>query len=167
MINGFLNISRLESGKILIEKRRFDLQKMIQEVIDEVRLTVSTHTIKFTSGNQTEVYADPDKIGSVISNLISNAIKYSPSGKTIEIKCGLANGRVIVSVRDKGMGIKPQDAEKIFDRYYRVESNRTQHISGFGIGLYLSAEIIKRHDGEIWVESEDGIGSTFYFSLPI
>ncbi|MDB5060630.1 MAG: yycG 6 [Mucilaginibacter sp.] len=167
MINGFLNISRLESGKILIEKSRFDMEKMILEVIDEVKLTVSTHTINFTPGNLIEVYADPDKIGSVISNLISNAIKYSPRGKSVEIKCELANGRVIVSVRDEGIGIKPQDAEKIFDRYYRVESNHTQHISGFGIGLYLSAEIIKRHDGEIWVESEDGIGSTFYFSLPI
>jgi signal transduction histidine kinase len=143
------------------------MEKMILEVIDEVKLTVSTHTINFTSGNLIEVYADPGKIGSVISNLISNAIKYSPRGKSVEIKCELANGRVIVSVRDEGIGIKPQDAEKIFDRYYRVESNHTQHISGFGIGLYLSAEIIKRHDGEIWVESEDGIGSTFYFSLPI
>jgi PAS domain S-box-containing protein len=167
MINGFLNISRLESGKILIEKRRFDMKKIILEVIDETNLTVSTHSINFTPGNQIEVYADPDKIGSVISNLISNAIKYSPQGKKIEIKCELANERVIVSVRDEGMGIKPQDAEKIFDRYYRVESNHTQHISGFGIGLYLSAEIIKRHDGEIWVESESGIGSTFYFSLPV
>jgi PAS domain S-box-containing protein len=167
MINGFLNISRLESGKILIEKRRFDMEKIIQEVIDETNLTVSTHSINFTPGNRIEVYADPDKIGSVISNLISNAIKYSPQGKKVEVKCELVNRRVIVSVRDEGMGIKPQDAEKIFDRYYRVESNHTQHISGFGIGLYLSAEIVKRHDGEIWVKSESGIGSTFYFSLPI
>jgi PAS domain S-box-containing protein len=167
MINGFLNISRLESGKILIEKRRFDMQKIIQDVIDETNLTVSTHTINFTPGNLIEVYADPDKITSVISNLISNAIKYSPRGKHVEIKCELTNRGVIVSVKDEGLGIRPQDAEKIFDRYYRVESNHTQHISGFGIGLYLSAEIIKRHDGEIWVESESGIGSTFYFSLPI
>jgi signal transduction histidine kinase len=72
-----------------------------------------------------------------------------------------------VSVKDEGMGIKPADREKLFDRYYRVESGHTQHISGFGIGLYLSAEIIKRHDGNIWVESESGVGSIFYFSVPL
>jgi signal transduction histidine kinase len=73
---------------------------------------------------------------------------------------------VIVSVKDEGMGIKPEDLGYIFDRYYRVETNHTRHISGFGIGLYLSAEIIKRHGGEIWAESELDKGSTFYFSLP-
>jgi two-component system sensor histidine kinase VicK len=65
------------------------------------------------------------------------------------------------------MGLKPQDIEKVFDRFFRVENNYTKHISGFGIGLYLSAEIINRHNGEIWAESESGEGSTFYFSLPI
>jgi signal transduction histidine kinase len=73
----------------------------------------------------------------------------------------------VVSVKDEGMGIKQADLDKIFDRYYRVENKDTRHISGFGIGLYLSAEIIKRHDGEIWAESESGKGSTFYFDLPL
>jgi PAS domain S-box-containing protein len=167
MINGFLNISRLESGKILIEKSRFDIEKVIREVIDEINLTISSHSIHFMPCHAGEVYADPDKISSVISNLISNAIKYSPRGKQVDVKCELVEDKVIVSVRDEGMGIKPQDAEKIFDRYYRVESNHTRHISGFGIGLYLSAEIIKRHGGEIWVESESGKGSTFIFSIPL
>jgi signal transduction histidine kinase len=103
----------------------------------------------------------------VVSNLVSNAIKYSPRGKLIGIRCQVSGGMVIVSVKDEGMGIKPQDLGQIFDRYYRVETSHTRHISGFGIGLYLSAEIIKRHDGEIWVESESGKGSKFYFSLPI
>lgn len=71
------------------------------------------------------------------------------------------------SVRDEGIGIKPDQLDKLFDRYYRVQSIHTQHISGFGIGLYLSAEIIQRHNGKIWAESESGKGSTFYFSLPI
>jgi len=74
---------------------------------------------------------------------------------------------VVFSVKDEGMGIKAHDIEKLFERYYRVSTNHTRHISGFGIGLYLSAEIIQRHDGRIWVESESGVGSTFYFSLPL
>jgi signal transduction histidine kinase len=113
------------------------------------------------------IQADHDKIGSVITNLISNAVKYSPKGKEIDIKCEVIGNRAQVSVKDEGMGLKPQDREKVFERYYRVESGHTQQISGFGIGLYLSAEIIRRHGGEIWVESESGIGSTFYFSLPL
>jgi len=74
---------------------------------------------------------------------------------------------LVVSIKDEGMGIKRDDLTKIFDRYYRVQTNNTQHIAGFGIGLYLSAEIIHRHGGEIWAESESGVGSIFYFSLPL
>ncbi|HEY0175835.1 MAG TPA: ATP-binding protein, partial [Pedobacter sp.] len=85
----------------------------------------------------------------------------------IEIQCRSIGDTVQVSVKDEGMGIKPQDREKLFERYYRVENNHTQHISGFGIGLYLSSEIIHRHGGRIWIESEPGIGSTFFFSLPL
>lgn len=167
MINGFLNISRLESGKIMIDKHKFDLEKLIEEVIKETELTVSSHVIRFEPCRPVIINADHDKIGSVINNLISNAVKYSPKGKLIEVSCDIINNTAQVSVKDEGMGIKPQDIEQLFDRYYRVESNNTQHISGFGIGLYLSAEIIKRHNGKIWVESESGVGSTFYFSLPL
>ena len=114
------------------------------------------------------VNADKDKINSVVSNLISNAIKYSPRGTLIEINSQVHDRTVTVSVKDEGMGIKPQDINNIFDRYYRIETDNTRYISGFGIGLYLSAEIIKSHPGgKIWAESETGKGSTFYFSLPL
>ena len=103
----------------------------------------------------------------MISNLLSNAVKYSPKGKHIVVNCRQTDNAVQVSVKDEGMGIKNYDLEKLFDRYYRVESKHTAHISGFGIGLYLSAEIIHRHDGKIWADSESGVGSTFYFTLPL
>jgi PAS domain S-box-containing protein len=167
MINGFLNISRLESGKILIEKQTFNIDQLLQEIISEAQMTVTTHHIELLGCGDVEIYADRDKISSVISNLISNAVKYSPKGKLIKVKCGFTDKQITISIQDEGMGIKPADMEKIFDRYFRVETNNTQHISGFGIGLYLSAEIIQRHNGKIWVESESGVGSTFYFSLPI
>lgn len=167
MINGFLNISRLEAGKIHIEKQHFDLGELLNEIMDETRLIVGSHHINLTACSNINLNADRDKISSVISNLISNAVKYSPRGKQIDIKCNVRDKMVIVSVKDEGMGIKLHDLDKIFDRYYRVETHHTRHISGFGIGLYLSAEIIKGHGGEIWAESESGKGSTFYFSLPI
>jgi PAS domain S-box-containing protein len=167
MINGFLNISRLESAKLLINKNKFNLGELIEDTVKETALTVTTHVIKLQPCNHIMVNADYDKIGSVITNLISNAVKYSPKGKVIEVQCEITGNQAQVGVKDEGMGLKPQDKEKVFDRYFRVETNHTRHISGFGIGLYLSAEIIQRHDGKIWVESESGIGSTFYFSLPL
>jgi PAS domain S-box-containing protein len=168
MINGFLNVSRLASAKLLLDKKVFRLDQLIEDIIKETALTAPAHMLHFQPCNDIIVVeADHLKIGSVISNLISNAAKYSPKGKTIEVSCKAVDGKVQVSVRDEGMGLHPQDKEKVFDRYFRVESNTMQHISGFGIGLYLSAEIIRAHQGEIWVESESGQGSTFYFSLPL
>ena len=167
MINGFLNISRLESGKILIEKSHFDIEELVREITEEQELSVTSHYISLVECAPITVYADRDKINSVISNLINNAVKYSPKDTTIQVACTVNKNEITISVKDEGMGIKPSDADKIFDRYYRVESNNTRHISGFGIGLYLSAEIIQRHGGRIWLESEPGKGSTFYFTLPL
>ncbi len=167
MINGFLNVSRLESGKMILAKTEFDLEKLIKEIIDETELIISSQILKFEPCNPVPVIADYDKIGSVLTNLISNAIKYSPKNEEITVKCQVVESKAVVSVKDKGIGIKPKDKEKLFERYYRVQTSHTQHISGFGIGLYLSAEIIERHNGKIWVESEPDKGSTFYFELPL
>ncbi|MBW4891534.1 PAS domain-containing protein [Mucilaginibacter sp. HMF5004] len=167
MINGFLNISRLESGKIEIIKSKFNIAELLSDVVKETEPTVVTHSIKLIPSDSITINADKDKIGSVVSNLLSNAIKYSPKGKHIEVTCERFGDTARVSVKDEGMGVKAHDIDKIFDRYYRVESNHTQHISGFGIGLYLSAEIIERHGGKIGVNSEHGKGSEFWFMLPI
>lgn len=167
LINGFLNVSRLESGKIVIEKQRFDLTDLVREMIGDIRMTVTSHSFVFDPLSEIKLIADHDKIGAVISNLLSNAVKYSPKGQLVTVTCERNDKEVIVSVRDEGMGINPEDKAKLFDRYYRVASEHTRHISGFGVGLYLSAEIIERHDGRIWVESEKGVGSTFYFALPL
>ncbi len=167
MINGFLNVSRLESGKIQIDKRTFNLRDLVEEVVREIELTVSGHPIHFQLPEAINVDADYEKIGSVINNLVSNAVKYSAKGKKINVDCKMMHNKVQVSVKDEGIGIKPADREKLFDRYYRVESNNTANIAGFGIGLYLSAEIIHRHDGEIWVESDGVSGSVFHFTLPL
>jgi PAS domain S-box-containing protein len=167
LINGFLNISRLESGKLEINRQMFDLVALITEQLDEISLTVTSHVFYFDPPLAIDVFADREKIGSVISNLFTNAVKYSPKGKRVEVATKLLGNEVLVSVKDEGMGIRPQDLPRIFDRYYRVGSEHTRHISGFGVGLYLSAEIIRRHEGRIWTESEKGVGSTFYFSLPL
>jgi signal transduction histidine kinase len=166
LINGFLNLSNLESGKIRLNLTAFDVKQLVEEVLEETRLINSVHNLVIVPGPTFNVYADRDKIAQVISNLLSNAIKYSPRGKNIEVAYRVVDDFGQITVKDEGMGIKAKDIERLFDRFYRVESKHTQNISGFGIGLYLCREIIQRHRGEIWVESETGKGSTFFFSVP-
>ena len=166
LINGFLNLSRLESGKIQINKTAFLLDDLIQEMIDDTAVTQPRHALAFHPCGPLTIVADRDKISSVVANLLSNAIKFSPVGdRVVSIDCKEMNGIVQVSVTDQGIGISPEDQPKIFERYYRVNSDTS--ISGFGIGLYLCAEIIQLHGGKIRVESELGKGSTFWFSLPL
>jgi len=164
MINGFLNLSRLDSGKMDLNKQVFDLQDLVKEIEDEVKTTISTHTIIFEPLQPMPVSADRDKIGHVITNFINNAVKYSESGKVIRVGANPLQDQVQVCVSDEGIGIAPANLQKLFDRYYRVSANTT--VSGFGIGLYLSAEIIKQHQGKIWAESELGKGSRFCFTIP-
>jgi PAS domain S-box-containing protein len=167
LINGFLNVSRLESSKLQIEKQEFDLNQLIAETIEEAIVTTAADSIRFEHTEPVWIHADKDKIASVISNLLSNAVKYSPNGTVVDIQCRQENGQAFFSIKDEGLGIRSEDIGKIFDRYYRVEDHGRKFISGFGIGLYLCSEIIQRHDGNISVESEFGKGSTFRFSIPV
>jgi len=167
MINGFLNVSRLESGKIQIDRQYFDLANLLKETEDETLSAVLTHRILFAPVPRTLVNADQEKIGQVIQNLISNAVKYSAPNSTIRVTADLFDGKVQISVSDEGIGISQTDLPRLFERFYRVKDAETRHISGFGIGLYLSAEIVKQHGGRIKVESVLGEGSTFYFTLPV
>jgi PAS domain S-box-containing protein len=167
MINGFLNVSRLESGKINIDYQIFDLALLIKEAEEETLATITSHKVIFEPVETTFVNADRDKIGQVIQNLISNAVKYAPPGSIINVSCITTVDTAKISVEDHGMGIKHDELTKIFDRYYRVEGGHMSLTAGFGIGLYLCSEIIKRHQGEIWAESTYGQGATFIFSLPL
>jgi PAS domain S-box-containing protein len=166
MINGFLNISQLESGKIHLRKTEFRLDALIREIIDEVSVTAPTQVFNLETSDIV-LEADRDKIGTVLTNLLSNAVKYGAKDKSVEVKCRKEAGQVEISVHDQGIGISTKDIAKLFDRYYRVENKATQHISGFGIGLYLSAEIIKRHEGQISVKSIEGEGTTFIIKMPL
>lgn len=167
LISSFLNVSRLESGEVQLNLSNFDVDKVILDVVEDLRLIYPTNQIDFESGDRKLIYGDKDKIGSVISNLISNAVKYSDLNSTILVQSETSANEVHVSVTDQGIGIKAHDIEKLFDRFYRVESLQTKTISGFGIGLYLSAEIINLHQGKIWAESDYGVGSTFHFCIPL
>ncbi len=167
LINGFLNVSRLEAGKIHIDRQRFDMAVLIKEVEEGVLQDASSHKVVFAPVEETWVNVDKDKIEQVINNFISNAVKYSPPYTTIQVACITRDNYAYVSVTDEGMGIRPEDRARLFDRFYRVEGQETKSIAGFGIGLYLCKEIIDRHDGQIGVESIPKQGSTFWFTLPL
>ena len=167
MVHSFLTISRIKDGKIHLEAETFNLNDLAAEIREESNEIYPNHQINLKCSGTYQVYADRDKIGQVITNFISNAVKYAPESHVIDLHCFLADGQPALSVTDYGPGISPQHQQKVFDRYYRVEDTHTKTILGFGIGLYLCSEIIQRHKGRIWVESELSNGSTFSFSLPV
>ncbi len=167
LVYGFLDLSRLESGKLQVKMQPFDVNELITEIITETLPVSYNHQIVFNPGKPIIINADSERIGQVVGNFLSNAIKYSPKESIITVSSRVLDNNVQVSVSDTGIGIRPKDQEKLFQRFYRVENENIKTISGFGIGLYLASEIIQRHKGKIWVESKEGEGSTFSFSLPL
>ncbi|ACU03912.1 PAS domain S-box protein [Pedobacter heparinus] len=167
LVKGFLDVARLESAKLVLNLQPMRIDQLVLESAEEASLMYDQHEIIVEYCEPVEVMADRDKITQVLGNLLSNAIKYSPRGKIVSMSCKVIGTEVLVEVKDQGMGIKQHEISKVFDRFYRVETKHTTTISGFGIGLYLCAEIIKLHNGRIWVESKIGVGSSFFFSLPI
>ncbi len=167
MISGFLNLSRLESGKLYLNHSVAEIRPLILEVIDEMRLIHPDFDIQLLNDEKVQADMDSEKISHVVSNLLSNAVKFSEKGKAIQVTY-FTDGEILrVSVQDEGPGISKKDAEHIFSRYYRVQEPGKKYVSGFGIGLYLSYEIIQLHHGRLWVESEPGRGSAFIFELPL
>lgn len=167
MVDGFLNVSVLESGNITLQKSNFDLVELIKSVAEENRVLMPGHFIQVIGEENINVFADQQKIGNVINNLISNAAKYSRKDSLIALRAEIIGDFVQVSIEDEGIGIHKEDQAKLFNRFFRVDSPNTKTIAGFGVGLYICEEIIKKHQGKIWMESEMDKGSTFYFIIPL
>lgn len=165
LINDLLDVTKIEEGKLQFNFKKFNINKLINEITEEMQLTTK-HRIEKDLGSGGDVYADQERIGQVLTNFISNAIKYSPDANKIIIKT--TNGKKLtVSIQDFGMGLAPSEQKKVFERFNRAGQEGKGGMPGLGLGLYISKEIVKRHNGEIWVESKKGKGSTFSFSLPI
>lgn len=167
LIEDLLNISRMESGMFVLQKIIYPLDTLVENTINDLHYTIQTHTLIKIGKSKRLVSMDTDKINQVLINLISNAVKYSPNADKIIIRIREKGKDVIISVQDFGIGIPKKDQTKIFKRFYRTTTSQDSKISGFGLGLYICAEIIKNHKGKIWVESIPGKSSTFSFSLPI
>lgn len=165
LVRELLNVSRLEEGQLKLTKSWFKLSQVINECCDHVTL-LGTHTLATEGDLDLEVYADSHRIDQVIVNFINNAVKYSPEESEIKLLVERQGKDAKVSVIDKGIGIEEGKSKYLFDRYYRVDTSGVQY-SGLGLGLYISAEIIRLHGGEIGVTSMQGHGATFWFTIPI
>jgi signal transduction histidine kinase len=113
------------------------------------------------------VAADPDKLRQILTNLIDNAIKYSPDGGCVELDVGRSGGRVRFRVSDEGLGVPPAEQDRIFEKFFRLDPNLTRGVGGTGLGLYISRELVTRMNGRIWVDSDGRTGSAFFLELPI
>lgn len=166
LIADLLDISKIESGKLKFNMKSFDLNVLLDSILEIIHQSNPDFKIIRSGFIPQEIFADEMRIEQVIVNFLTNAIKYSPGTSEVHIRAAAEAGRVIVSVRDFGIGINADQQKNVFDKFYRVEETAI-HFQGLGIGLYISAEIIRRHGGTVGVNSTFGEGSEFYFDIPL
>lgn len=168
LITDFTDITKIQLGVLSFFPEEFCFDDLITEVIEDQKILTATHEIRKKGTGQKRVVADKERIRQVINNLILNAIKYSPEGKYVDIRIEEHPKEIVLGVKDYGIGIASDDQKRVFEPYF--QSNKIikrQGARGLGVGLYISAEIMRQQGGKIWVESTLGKGSTFFIALPI
>lgn len=166
LINDLLDVTRINAGKVSYLLEPFDFADLLADSIESMRYTAPNHQILLEANPVISYTGDRDRLEQVLNNFISNAIKYSPTAKQVIVSSYVDHDNIVVSVQDFGIGIVKENLDKLFDRYYRVD-NTAMRFEGLGLGLFISAEILRRHGGSFWIESEPGKGSTFFFRLPL
>ncbi len=165
LITDLLDISRMENGKLKFNETLFNFDVLIRDAAEMIGQTYPDYQIHITGRKGIQVRGDEARLEQVLLNYLTNAIKYSPGMKDVHIRTQLENNMLIVAVRDSGIGISKENQGELFRKFYRVEGS-SHRFQGLGIGLYICSEIIKRHKGSCWLQSEPGKGSTFFFSIP-
>ena len=167
LIVDLLDLSKIESGKLKFNKKVFNFGATLSNALEMIRQTYPEYQFVLKGKSDVQLYGDDTRIEQVLINYLTNAVKYSPDNKEVRIDVELRPDRKLyVQVRDFGIGIKKDHQSNIFSKFYRVEESANR-FQGLGIGLYICAEIIRRHDGAYGVDSEPGQGSVFYFSIPL
>lgn len=166
LINELLDVSRIHAGKLRLSQTEAEMASFLPEVLNSMQQITQDHKIILEKNEAAKVKVDTLRLEQVITNIISNAAKYSPGKQSILVNSFKKDNAIVIAFTDFGIGIPKEKISKIFDRFYRVDEV-SKDFSGLGIGLFISSEIIKQHGGKIWAESNEGQGSTFYFSLPV
>ncbi|MBV9021198.1 MAG: PAS domain S-box protein, partial [Ktedonobacteraceae bacterium] len=167
LINDLLDVSKMQSGKLAFEVEPFDLDALLQETVEAVQASTSTHRLLREGSTSGRILGDRDRLAQVFINLLTNAIKYSPHADKVVLQLSRDENQAIVRVQDFGIGIDPSYHQKIFERFYQVTDPEERTYPGLGMGLYISSEIVARHHGRMWVESSKGAGATFSVVLPL
>ena len=167
LVDDFLDVTRLAEGKLQFVEDFFPFDALVDEIIQEIQLINERQTIRREDLTNKTIWGDRTRIGQVITNLLTNAMKYAPDAESILVKTSSNAETVTLCVQDFGPGIPETLQSKIFDPFYRIEKKQQGAAPGLGLGLHIAAEIIRRQEGHIWVESEEGKGATFCFTLPI
>jgi two-component system, chemotaxis family, CheB/CheR fusion protein len=166
LVMELLDVSKIQHGKLEINRTVFNFNDMLNDAVESVQIASPKHTIVKSGKINNKISGDEDRLKQVVINLLSNAVKYSPETNKVYINATQENSSIKVSVKDEGLGIRKKNLNKVFERYYR-EENHYPKFQGLGIGLSIAKDIIQRHNGKIWAESEPGKGSTFYFTIPV
>jgi signal transduction histidine kinase len=168
LIDGMLDLDRMESGQLTLRREPVDLNTLITEVAGDMRPSAPLHLLRLDLGDALpSLSGDRDKLRQVLSNLLSNAVKYSPEGGEITLSSRVKGICVHVRVQDRGVGIPPEALEAIFERYARIDSEATRSIQGTGLGLSIVRRIVALHGGAVWAESAPGQGSVFHVTIPL
>ncbi len=168
LISELLDLTKIETGTLELKKENFSLNQLAIETVEDILYTNTKHQINLYHDFQSYVFGDKDRIGQVMINFLTNAIKYSPDNNKIDVSIHkTTSGHVAFTVRDYGIGIDKEEQEKIFERFYRAKGKEEQTYPGFGIGLFIAKEFVEKHGGHVLVESKKGNGSVFTFTLPI
>ena len=165
MIADLYDATKVGSGSLQLEKAVFNFEEMINEAVDTVKGLQPFYNITLKGHANINVLGDRYRLIQVVTNYLSNGIKYSEGNSEVVLNMHYGDKNITVSVKDAGLGIRKDQLPYIFNRFYRAE--KTKNLEGMGLGLYLCSQIIKAHNGRVWAESEEGKGSTFYFSIPI
>jgi signal transduction histidine kinase len=166
LIEGILDVTKIQKGQMRFDNTYFDFNELVKEVLEQLKGIAAGHQIEVDFHKTKKVYGDRERLRQVVTNFITNAIKFSPHADKIIVQTKAVKANVTLSVKDFGMGISKDNQDKVFEKFYRVTGNHQNTFPGLGIGLYLSSEFIKSIGGKIWVESEEAKGSTFYFTIP-
>lgn len=166
LVEDLLDVSKIESGKLQLNYETFDFMELLKDTIFEVQSISQSHQIKLTGTITQPIYADAYRLGQVISNLLTNAVKYSPAADTVEVRSLETEKEVAFSVTDYGVGIPETEQKRIFDKFFRARGKNRHSFPGLGLGLYVSQQIVLRHGGKIELTSQEGEGSTFTVTVP-
>jgi len=168
LVDDLLNVGRIEQGRIEIKPVKMDLSKLIQEATDEMQIQAKDKGLNLKSqisNLKIMVKGDPERVRQVLINLIGNAIKYTPTG-SVTVTTEKKDKEIITSVKDTGLGMNEEQQRRLFEKFYRVKNDQTRAITGTGLGLWITKQLVEKQGGKIWLESQEGKGSTFSFSLP-